>query len=210
MEAALGAGLAIECDLQMSRDNVPMVFHDWELDRLTDERGLVAQRPARDLERIALRGSQDRIWRLEELLSLVNGRAPILLEVKSRPDFAIIEAAMAVSRILAGYDGPVAVMSFDPRLGEWFASRDPDMLRGLVATDTLDHGFRYAWRQPNALDRAQPDFLASDVHDLPNAITDLWRANGRPLLTWTVRTPALRARGREHADALIAEKDGLP
>lgn len=207
--AAIAAGMGIECDIQMSRDHVPMVFHDWELDRLTGERGKVAARPSGDLCRIPLVETAQTLWRLEDLLHHVAGAVPLLIEVKSRPDFALPEACIAIAKVLASYNGAYAVMSFDPRMGEWFAKHAPETPRGLVITDTLDHGFKSAWRAPHALERAQPDFLACDVRDLPNAFTGLWRETGRPLLTWTVRSPETRARGLAHADALIAEGAGL-
>lgn len=208
-EGAIAAGMGIECDIQMSKDNVPLVFHDWELDRLTAERGPVAARSAEELCRIPLEETAQTIWRLSELCDLVAGRVPLLIEVKSRPDFKLAEACIAIARELAGYAGPYAVMSFDPRMGEWFAKHTPAAVRGLVITDTLDHGYKSAWRAPHALERAAADFLASDVRDLPGALTSLWRESGRPLLTWTVRTPETRARGLAHADALIAEGAGL-
>ncbi|MEO0057257.1 MAG: hypothetical protein RIT17_707 [Pseudomonadota bacterium] len=208
-EGAIAAGMGIECDIQMSRENVPLVFHDWELDRLTRECGKVALRPADDLCRIPLMGTQQTVWKLADLLELVAGRVPILVEVKAQPHLSLAEHCMAITRVIAGYDGPIAVMSFDLRVGEWFAKHAPEMVRGLVITDTLDHGYKSAWRMPHALERAAPDFLASDVRDIPNALTGLWREAGRPLLTWTVRSPETRERGIAHADALIAEGDGL-
>ncbi len=209
MEAAIARGFGIECDIQMSRDSVPLVFHDWELDRLTSERGKVVDKSAADLCRLTLGETDQHIWTLADLLELVDGRVPILIEVKSLPHFAIQEACTAIAKVLGSYFGPFAVMSFDARMGEWFAKHAPHHTRGLVCTDTLDHGFKYAWRQPHAIERAQPDFLASDIRDLPNAITDLWRASDRPLLTWTVRTPELRKHALAHTDALIAEGDGI-
>ncbi len=208
-EGAIASGMGIECDIQMACDHVPLVFHDWELDRLTGERGKLAARLAEELCRIPLMATAQTIWPLTELLELVAGRVPILVEIKSRPDFALAEACIAIAKVLADYSGPVAVMSFDPRMGEWFAKHAPEMTRGLVITDTLDHGYQRAWRAPKALERAAPDFLASDVRDIPNALTSLWRETGRPLLTWTVRTPELRKHALTHADALIAEGPGL-
>jgi glycerophosphoryl diester phosphodiesterase len=208
-EGAMAAGMGIECDIQMSGDNVPLVFHDWELDRLTSERGNFAARRAEDLCRIALLDTAQTIWPLTDLLALVAGRVPLLVEVKAQPHLPIAEPCIAIAKALADYAGPLAVMSFDLRVGEWFAKHAPPVTRGLVITDTLDHGYRHAWRMPKALERAAPQFLASDVRDIPNALTDLWRESGRPLLTWTVRSAEFRARGIAHTDALIAEGDGL-
>ncbi len=209
MEEAIAAGFGIECDVQMSSDNVPLVFHDWELDRLTAESGAVAARPADALCKIGLSGGRDRIWTLTNLLELVDGRAPILVEVKSLPGFDIATACAAIEAAVAGYGGPIAVMSFDPRMGEWFAKESPEFPRGLVCTDTLDLGFLSAWRQPDAIERAQPDFLAFDVRDLPNPEVEEWRESGRPVLTWTVRTADLRAKATAFADAAIAEGEGI-
>jgi glycerophosphoryl diester phosphodiesterase len=208
-EAAIAAGMGIECDIQMSRDNVPLVFHDWELERLTKERGRTAARPAEELCRIALVETEQCIWRLKDLLELVAGRVPILVEVKAQPHLSVAEPCLAIARLLADYAGPLAVMSFDLRVGEWFARYAPQVTRGLVITDTLDHGYKAAWRAPHALERAQPDFLASDLRDLPNVLASLWRESGRPLLAWTVRSPETRARAIAHADALIVEGEGL-
>jgi len=208
-EGAIARGLGIECDIQMSADGVPMVFHDWELSRLTGEAGLVASRSADELETLRLLGTDQHPVRLARFLDVVAGRAALLIEIKSLPLFDIAAACRAVSDVVADYPGPFAVMSFDPRMGAWFAEHRPAILKGLVATDTFDGGFLSKWREPSALDLALPDFLAIDVRDLPNAISDLWRAAGRPLLTWTVRSPETRAVGLAHADALISEGDGL-
>jgi glycerophosphoryl diester phosphodiesterase len=208
-EGAMARGMGIECDIQMSRDNVPLVFHDWELDRLTKESGKTSGRTAEELCRIALMETAQTIWPLRELLDLIASRVPLLIEVKAQPHLSVAEPCIAIAEALADYDGPLAVMSFDLRVGEWFARHAADVVRGLVITDTLDHGYRSAWRAPHALERAAPDFLASDVRDIPNALTALWRESGRPLLTWTVRSPETRARGVAHADALIAEGEGL-
>ncbi len=208
-QAAIAAGIGIECDVQMSSNNVPLVFHDWKLDRLTAESGMVAGRSASELCRIKLNDSNDTIWTLSELLDCVAGRVPILIEVKSLAQFDIAGACTAIKAVTRDYLGPLAVMSFDPRMGEWFAEHAPEFVRGLVATDTLDHGFLSAWRAPFAIDKAQPDFLACDIRDLPNAIAGVWRETGRPLLTWTVHSPVLRARAELHTDAQIAEGGGI-
>ncbi len=208
-EGAIAAGLGIECDIQMSRDNVPLVFHDWELERLTDECGKTGARHADEACKMQLLQTDQTIWRLAQLLDCVAGRVPVLVEIKAQPHLSQSEACIAIAKVLGGYHGPLAVMSFDLRVGEWFARHAPALTRGLVITDTLDHGYRSAWRRPHALERAAPDFLAGDVRDLPNALTGLWRESGRPLLTWTVRTPELRATAQAHADALISEGAGL-
>jgi glycerophosphoryl diester phosphodiesterase len=208
-EGAIAAGMGIECDIQMSADNVPMVFHDWELSRLTGATGLVASRTAAEVEALTLLGTDQHPMRLATLLELIAGRVPLLIEIKSMPGFNIANCCTEISRALCNYTGPFAAMSFDPRMGAWYIKHEPAFVRGLVATDTLDHGFLNAWRAPGALEQADPDFLAMDIRDLPNAITDLWRADRRPLLSWTIRSRHLRRRALRCVDALIAEGEGL-
>ena len=207
--AAIEAGLGIECDVQMSGDNVPLVFHDWELDRLTSGHGPIARITAAEACALTLLETDQTIWPLAELLASTAGRVPLLIEIKARPHIDMSAACAAIADIVGRDPGPVAVMSFDHRVGEWFARHAPDIARGFVVTDTLDHGYRWAWRRPHAIERAAPDFLAADVRDLPNAFAALWRETGRPLLSWTVRTPDLAARAAQHADAAIAEGAGL-
>jgi glycerophosphoryl diester phosphodiesterase len=208
-EGAIAAGMGIECDIQMSADGVPMVFHDWDLARLTGTTGLIGTQPAEALEALTLLGTGQHPVRLNHFLERIAGRVPVLIEIKSMPGYDVARSCRAVAAALAGYQGQSAVMSFDPRVGGWFFKHEKEYVRGLVGTDTLDHGFLSAWRAPGALEQAQPDFLAVDIRDLPNVIADLWRADRRPLLSWTIRSPHLRKRALRCVDALIAEGEGL-
>jgi glycerophosphoryl diester phosphodiesterase len=117
IRAAVAAGYAIEIDLQLSKDGVAMVFHDEDLDRLTGEHGLVADRTAADLGRIGLKDSTDTIPSFAEVLALIGGRVPLLVEIKDQTlvmgeTDGRLEAAAA--RDVAGYTGPLAFMSFNP------------------------------------------------------------------------------------------------
>lgn len=208
-EGAIAGGLGIECDVQISRDGRAMVFHDWTLERLTDEAGDVVARDCAELERIALRVGGEHIPTIEALLAQVGGRVPLLVEIKSKRERDPVTLCAAVERALRTYEGAVAVMSFDPRVPKWFADHAPDVVRGLVVTEENDRGLAGRLRRRLAFRHARPHFLAYDVRDLPSAFAAAHRARGVPLLTWTVRSPDLRARAAAHADAPIAEGPGL-
>ena len=208
-DAALQAGLGIECDVQRTADGRAVVFHDWELDRLTRETGPVAARSVAELTRTGLRGADETIPTLRDLLELVAGRAPLLIELKSRQERPISPLCRAVLRDLEGYTGPHAVMSFDPRVGHWFAAHTAGTVRGLVVSEADARTFGATLKRHAALWRARPDFLAYDVRDLPSRFAAAQRARGVPVLTWTVGTAALRQRAIAHADGWIAEAEGV-
>jgi glycerophosphoryl diester phosphodiesterase len=207
--AAMAAGLGIECDIQRSRDDHPMVFHDWELTRLTGRDGLTEELDAETLEALTLMGSDQTPVRLERLLEQVAARVPLLIEVKSQPGYDVEVTCVEVSRLLAGYTGLHAVMSFDPRVCAWFAAHDCARVRGLVGTDSYINGFEGVWRDPDTIERADPDFLAVDLRDLDRPESASWREAGKPLLCWTVRARADRTQALARADALIAEGDAI-
>lgn len=209
--AAIERNMGIECDVQRSRDGQAMVFHDFELERLTAETGPIGERSADDLARIELAGSHDRIPTLRRMLDEVAGRVPILIEIKSkRGSFGRTGAlCQAVRRVLEGYTGPHAVMSFDPRVVRWFADRSPLTVRGLVVTEEDDKALPGMIRRHLSLWKARPDFLAYDIRDLPSRFAAAQRKRGLPVLTWTVRSAEHRERADEHADAPIAEGVGV-
>lgn len=205
---AIRRGLGIECDIQRSADNRAMVFHDRDLGRLTEETGPVSLRTASDIEGIALRGGGS-IPTLDRLLDLVAGRVPLLIELKSRRERPVGAICLAVRRALEGYRGRHAVMSFDPRVSRWYSIHSPATVRGLVVTEDGDKALPGLLRRHSGLWHARPDFLAYDIRDLPSRFAAAQRRRGLPVLAWTVRSPELLRRARDHADAPIGEGAGL-
>jgi len=207
--AAIARGMGIECDIQQSGDGQAMVFHDWDLDRLTGQNGAVARRSAAQLAEISLLGNADTIPTFRSFLKQVAGEVPVLIEIKSRAAMRIASLCLAVRRDLEGYRGAHAVMSFDPRVSRWFANHAPDVVRGLVMPDENARGFRGGIRRRLALWHARPDFLAYDIRELPCTFAASQRARGLPVATWTVRSADQLADARLHADAPIAEGAGI-
>lgn len=205
--AAIAAGLGIECDVQRSLDGQAMVFHDYDLGRLTGAQGPVDARTAEQLGRIALTGCTDTIPTLRQMLAQVAGRVPILIEIKSRRGGSrrIRTICAAVLQALDGYAGRYAVMSFDPRIVRWFAVHAPQVVRGLVVTEEHGKTLSGTLRRHLALWHARPEFLAYDIRDLPSRFAAAQRARGLPVLTWTVHSAEHRERAQQHADAPIAE-----
>ncbi len=207
--AAIERGLGIECDVQRSRDGEAMVFHDWDLDRLSSEHGPVKVRDAAELGQIALGATGDAIPTLADLLSQIGGKVPLLIEIKSKREVRFAPLCFAVRRALEGYRGPVAVMSFDPRAMRWFARHAPHIVRGLVVTEEGRRTLSGRLRRHLSLWQARAEFLAYDIRDLPSRFALAQRARGLPLLTWTVRSPDLAERARGCGAAPIAEGAGV-
>jgi glycerophosphoryl diester phosphodiesterase len=202
--AAADQGYGVELDVQLSRDGEAMVFHDYQLDRLTAEQGPVSARTAAELQAIQLNLCDEAVPRLADALSIIRGRTPLLIEVKS-PDGQVARLCAAVARALSDYDGPAGVMSFNPQVGAWFARRSAPVLRGLVVTESGRRGLRGRLERPLALWRARADFLAYDIRDLPSRFAGAARARGLPVYTWTVRSEQDRARASADADQIIFE-----
>ena len=206
--AAIEAGLGLECDVHRSADGRAIVFHDWELDRLTAEHGPLASLTAGQLARVKLRSGES-IPTLRDLLDRVGGGVPVLIELKTRRERPVAPLCRAVLRELEGYRGPHAVMGFDPRVGHWFAGHAPGTVRGLVVSEENARTLGGAAKRHFALWRARPDFLAYDVRDLPSPFAAAQRARGLPVVTWTVSGAASAQRSATYADASIAEGEGV-
>lgn len=208
-EAAIAAGMGIECDIQRSFDDVPMVYHDWDLDRLTGEVGETDGKYADDLEQLRLLDTDQKPVRFSKFLEFVGGRVPLLIEIKSFPDYYVDETTAAVLAELESYSGDHAVMSFDPRVAVWVREHAPETCCGLVMRED-EYGYTQTQGdRERAFEQARPDFLAYHVAALPNSWVTGLREMGLPILTWTVSSPETRARALQNADSLIAEGKGI-
>ena len=190
--AAVEAPYAIECDLHPSADGVPIVFHDDDLARLTGIQGNIRDRTASELQTFSLGGSEERIPALADLLTLVAGAVPLILELKSQA-YRDDGFAEAVCELLADYAGPVAVMSFEPRLIRDTRLHAPGLPRGLVAHG----GWRSCLRFVAAVVRVNAHFVSYSIDDLPTPGPLIARYGlGLPLICWTIRNKAQQ----RHAD----------
>jgi glycerophosphoryl diester phosphodiesterase len=162
---------------------------------------------------VAFKATADRMLTLGELCDLVAGRATLVIELKSRfdGDARLVDRA---AKVLSGYGGPAAVMSFDPFQVATLRTLAPRRMRGMVAERRYRH---HEWdRLPATTKRAMsyfqhafstwPQFIAYSVADLPSPIPTLARKLfGLPLLTWTVRSAEDRGKAARYADQMIFE-----
>lgn len=211
--AAMDHNFAIECDVQLSRDGEAVVFHDFDLERLTGASGPVRDCTAAELSTIKLTGSQETIPTLGAFLATLAGRVPLVCEIKSRFDGDLALTRRTVD-VLRGYEGRVALKSFDPLIVAALREFAPERPRGIVGETHFDDP-EWALLSPDQKRRmgqllhypeTRPDFLSWFVGDLDTAPPFLARqALGLPVMAWTVRTPEQRAEAAAHADQMVFE-----
>ena len=210
--AAIDGNYGIETDLQISADGEAMVHHDDALGRLTEGDTALAQMSAADIRSAKFKATGDRILTLPEFLELVAARVPVVMELKSHFD-GNTRLAARVAEVLAAYRGSAAVMSFDPALIERIRALAPKLIRGIVAERHYAH---HEWDRLSQAEKfrlafllhapsTRPHFIAYAGRDLPALAPRVARGLGLPLLTWTIRSEAERARVRRFADQVIFE-----
>lgn len=213
--AAVAAGYGIELDVQRSADDVPIVFHDDDLDRLTDATGAFRDYNAASLGRLPLRGSTDTMPTLRAVLEMVAGRVPLLIEIKEnwntmQDTDGILEHAVAVA--LAGYVGPVAVMAFNPHCIAHMARFAPDLPRGLT-TEAYDPDLNAPipaevcarLREIPDYDRTMSSFISHQASDLARPRVAELKAKGAAILCWTIRSVTAEAEARKIAHNITFE-----
>ncbi len=213
--AAIDAGYGIELDIQPSLGGEPMVFHDYDLGRLTGISGPIAQRSAPDLGEIELSGGGGTIPTLAAVLEMVAGRVPLLIEIKDQDGAlgpAVGPLEKAVSAVLKGYKGDVALMSFNPHSVAACQIYAPHVARGITtcpypAKDwpTVPKAVRVAQAAIPDFDRVGACFISHQQDDLASPHVAALKSRGVPIFCWTIRSAVMEAQARKIADNITFE-----
>lgn len=213
--AAIEAGYAIELDVQHSADGEPMVFHDYDLLRMAGSEGFIADLTLAEIAKLRLGKTEECIPTLQEVLRLVAGRVPLLIEIKDqdgRLGENIGDLQDRVASLLVPYEGVAAVMSFNPETVAAFTRASKKAPGGLVACafdeddwPMLEPEDRRRLAALADFDRSGAVFLSHDRRDLANPAVAALKARGVPVLSWTVRSPEEEALARRVADNITFE-----
>lgn len=213
--AAIAKGYGIEIDLQPSKDGVPMVFHDYSLERLTGSIGAVAQHTAAELDNISLNQGDEGIPTLETFLAAVDGRVPLLIEIKDQDGALganVGALEKAICEILKRYTGPAALMSFNPHAIAKCAQFAPDIARGLVTGPFLADDWplvpkarRLELADIPDYDRVGACFISHQVKYLNNARVARLKDKGAAVFCWTVRSVEQEKTARSVAQNITFE-----
>ena len=201
---AARAGYGVELDVHLSRDGQVVVFHDDSLERVCGVPGCVEDYDYQQLLQFPLCGTDQRIPLLSEVLNVIRGRGPIILEVKPSRKRSR-ELCKKTLALLNGYRGSVCVESFDPRIVAWFRFHAPDMLRGQLSMPAKyyeGYSKAVAFCASHCLLNflARPQFIAYKIGRQPFSVK-LSQWMGAMKVGWTSHEP----RDQMGRDAVIFE-----
>ena len=201
---AIEAGFPIEIDVRPIDDGTVVVFHDDKLTRMTDLDGYVCNMTRSDLEKVRLRNSDERIPTFKEVLEFVDGRTPLLIEIKN--DSTVGQLERDTLELLSSYKGEYAVQSFNPYSMEFFKKNAPQIPRGQLSCffDKKDLGFfkRFVLKRLKMNKVSSPDFISYNHANLPNKYVTKTKL---PTLAWTVRSNVEMEKCLPYCDNIIFE-----
>lgn len=200
-ERAIAEGLAIECDVHLTLDGEAVVFHDNDLKRLAGVDAFVWQRTLAELQAMKIGTAQDHPPSLQEMLDLVAGRVPLIIEIKgiAGHDEGLVAK---VGAALAAYRGQAAVMSFDHWIVRQFAAEIPDRAGGLTAYGSTQRDMEAHF----SMLAHGISFVSYDIEALSNPFTRFVRDRlDMPVISWTIRDPAAAARSQAFAVQMTFE-----
>ena len=203
---AIDNGYPIELDVHLTCDGTVVVFHDDSLARVTNKDGYVKNLTKDTLKDYSLFGTKYTIPTFKEVLDLVAGQVPILIEVKNTGKVGELESALL--KILKDYTGEYAIQSFNPYVLEWFKKNAPQIARGQLAG--YFKGEKLSFIKKFALKRmllnkkvSCPDFISYDARNVPNRFVKKYKK--LPLLVWCVRSQDEYLKKVKYCDNIIFE-----
>ncbi len=203
---AVEQGKAIELDLHATADNRLVVLHDFQLKRMTGVPGIVEEWTLEDLRKLRLQGTDAHIPTLDEVLELVNGRVPLLLEIKSERLGEVGRLEPVLMKRLASYQGEFILEAFNPEVLVWLHRHAPQYIRGQLGNlDDENKQFKFYSRHLMFNPLSRPDFIAFDIQKIDYKLRLACKKHGLPLLGWTIRTEAELKKADRLCDGVIYE-----
>lgn len=198
--AAVEGGYNIELDIQPSSDMVPMVFHDYELERLTNESGETRSVSAHTLSKIFIKDSKDKIPTLEAFLNVIDGKVGLVIELKGRKneDEGFVAA---IAELLSTYKGDAVIMSFEHHILKDARSVAPHLALGLTAEGD-DRSYE---KHKSIAQECDVDFISYYVKELDCKFVREFVETGRRSISWTIRTPDDKAYSDNFVDQVTFE-----
>lgn len=202
---------AIELDLHLTKDNKIVVFHDHSLMRMCQDERVIEQCTYEELTKLHLANTNEHIPLFTDVLSYVNGRVLLLLELKLNTKNT--ELCAMTAKVLQDYNGPVLIESFNTLALQWFSQNAPQYLRGQLSSNLLETNkkdplvFRFLVQFLLLNRLGKPDFIAYKLKDTCNISLKISRKIYKvPTAVWTLRTPEEYEEGYANYNMVIMEK----
>lgn len=205
IKKAVQAGYGIEFDVQLSKDDIPVIFHDASLKRMCGVDGKVWEYTLEELQHMHLANTRETIPTLESVLREVDGKVPLIVEYKmDRVDTKVCELGNA---LLKEYNGPYCIESFHPLAVQWYRKHRPNVVRGQLSENFGRHGrkqFIY-WILTNLFSNVatRPDFIAYRHDDADSLSRRICRKLGTLSVAWTIRSQEEFEKAKKHFDLFI-------
>ena len=208
-QLAVERDYGIELDVQLTKDNIPIVFHDYDLNRVCKIDREISESTFDELKSINLYDSNQKIPTLESVLNLVDGKVPLIIELKGEDiDDSLCKT---ISPILDKYKGTYAIESFNPYLLSWFKKNSPDLIRGQLAKRMNKEGQPIFEKIKNfALENllfnfiSKPHFIAFDYRDKDMVSFNLSKKIYKPLLVaYTIQSQDTLDKNKNEFDLFI-------
>ena len=201
---AIDNGFPIEIDLRTSSDGEIYSFHDQTLNRMTGADGNIYDKTSLQLKKLKLIGCEETIPTFQSVLSLVDGKTPLLIEFKDQPDKSYVKKAV---EMLKNYKGEFAVQSFNPLILLEIKKLAPQFIRGILGSKTYSKNLPFIKRivvKNMLLNRViKPDFISYSYNDLPLKKS---LVKNTPVITWTVTDKQTAKEIKPYAKNIIFEK----
>lgn len=201
---AMKHGLAIELDIQLSKDKQLVVFHDENSCRLTNKSFDIVNTNYEDLAHLTLLNTHDTIPLLSEVLELVKGEVPLLIEIKN--NHFTEEMELLLAHLLDAYEGEIAVCSFNYQSIKWFGEHRPHILRGLIFGDIETLNFKHFLQFLYYFDRSEPNFVSLDYALLESFIVKYCQFFKIPMVCWTIDSQEKKEKALKKGQGIICEK----
>lgn len=213
---AVEAGYGIEMDVQLSKDGIPVVFHDSLLARVArDEnnqpvQGKVCDYTYEELLQLHLLDSKEKIPTFKEFLDLVNGQVPLIIELKLDDGDKELAVCPVVKEMLETYHGLYCIESFNPLAVAWYKKHKPNVMRGQLSTMYTKNGKHkpiYYMMEYLLLNfMTKPDFIAYDVRYTNNISRKIcYKLFHNTAVSWTIRSLEELEKVKDEYDIFIFE-----
>ncbi len=198
----------IELDVHLIKSGEVIVFHDDNLKRMCGIDKDISKCTFTEIRELYLNHTHERIPLLSEALTVINGKVPILIELKY--DQPVGKLEKQVLEVLENYKGKYAFQSFNPLSLRWLNRNAPNIPRGQLACDfkstkkvsrIVKPILRNLWH----FSLTKPDFISYDIHALPNKRVEKLHASGTPVIGWTVSKISESGEALKYCDNLVCE-----